>query len=432
MDTPFTRREFVRTGLGLIGMSATAPAFLTRTALALSGDEGRRRRSGAPDRVPVSSQDRVLVVLQLAGGNDGLNTVIPISDDRYYRARRRLAIPARKALRINDDFAFHPSATGLKALYDEGLLGVIHGVGYPNPNRSHFVSTDIWETGDPQQRTYTGWVGRYFDNCCSGGDCDPKLGIALTREAPLTMIGSRFSPVSFVTPDQLQWQPHHSNRGALDTFSRLNTPPETNGVAERNGPGGEGLTTLDYLRREAFDARMNMDEIREAAGRRSGGPRGSLTNHLLMVADMIAAGLPTRVYYVSLSGFDTHSGQDGRHDALMTQLSNGLTAFFKALKDSGHDQRVLLMTFSEFGRRVAENASGGTDHGTAAPMFLAGPIVRAGLHGRMPGLGDLDAGDLKHTTDFRAVYATILQKWMRADVSKLIPGTFPPLDILRL
>lgn len=431
MNAPFTRREFVRTGLGLVGMTVTAPAFLTRTAQALAGDQDRRSRragaTGGSDRVAVSGPDRVLVVLQLAGGNDGLNTVIPISDDRYYKARRKLSIPAKNTLKITNDFAFHPSAKGLRALYDDGLLGVIHGVGYPNPNRSHFVSTDIWESADPQQRTFTGWVGRYFDNCCSGADPDPKMGIALTREAPLAMIGSRFSPVSFMSPEQLQWQPHHSNKDARDTFAKLNTE------GEPAAPSDSGsLTTLDFLRREAFDAQMNVDEIREAAGRGSGGSRSSLTNHLLMVAHMIAASLPTRVYYVSLTGFDTHSAQDGRHESLMTQLSSALTTFFKALKETGHDQRVLLMTFSEFGRRVEENASGGTDHGTAAPIFLAGPAVKPGLHGKHPSLADLDAGDLKHTTDFRAVYSTVLQKWMQADVSKLIPGKFPALDVLRV
>ncbi|MCC7293516.1 MAG: DUF1501 domain-containing protein [Phycisphaerales bacterium] len=428
-------------------MIGTVPAFLSRTALALSPDgrqrdhershqENRKKKATPQAARPGefgSPDERILVVLQLAGGNDGLNTIVPIRDDLYYKARKRLAVPAKKALKLTDDFGLNPEAPGLKALYDDGLLGVIHGVGYPNPNRSHFVSTDIWETGDPQQHTFTGWAGRYFDNCCKGADpVDPKLGIALTREAPLTMVGSRFTPVTFVSPDQLQWQPHHSNKGAKDAFNTLNGEPPAPAMPSAHTSPSAPLTTLDFLRREAFDAQMNVDEIRQAAGKGAAGPRAGLQAHLTMVANMIAAGLPTRVYYVSLTGFDTHSGQEGRQPGLLRQVGEGLGAFFKALKATGQSDRVLVMSFSEFGRRVEENASGGTDHGTAAPMFLAGTAVKAGLHGRHPSLKDLDAGDLKYTTDFRAVYSTVLEKWMGADAKKLMPGSFPRLDVLRV
>ncbi|GMU36015.1 MAG: DUF1501 domain-containing protein [Phycisphaerae bacterium] len=427
MHGPFTRREFVR-GLGLVGLSSTVPGFLTRTARAMADDSGgRRRRADAQQdkALPGPVDARVLVVLQLAGGNDGLNTIIPVRNDVYYRMRRKLAVPARQALKLTDEFGLHPAAKGLKELYDDGLLGVIHGVGYPNPNRSHFVSTDIWETADPNQRTFTGWVGRYFDSCCAGADPpDPKLGIALTKEAPLTMTGAKFSPVSFVSPDQLQFQPHHTNKGAREVFSHLNDEPHAPAQ-------GKTLRTLDFLRREAFDARMNVDDIREAAGRGGVGPRASLSAHLTMVANMIAAGLPTRVYYVSLTGFDTHSGQEGRHQGLLAQLGDGLSAFYKALKSTGHQDRVLVMTFSEFGRRVEENASGGTDHGAAAPMLLVGPSIKPGLLGRHPSLSDLDAGDLKHTTDFRAVYATVLENWLGVDAGKLIPGASATLGLLK-
>lgn len=430
-----TRREFIRNGLTLVSTAATVPAFLDRTARAMGSEAaGPRRRTE-----PSEETDRILVVLQLAGGNDGLNTVIPYRDDAYYRARPQIAIARKDALPLTDELGLHPSATGLKQLYDAGLLAIVQGVGYPNPDRSHFKGTDIWETGDPMLRSSRGWIGKYFDCSCKGTDPpDPRKAIALTQEIPLALQGERFSPVAFSSPDQLDWRPGRTSPSTREAFEQLNQPDDDHTPDGRLKPDA----MLDYLTRTALDARMASHDIMEAAGgdsRRGAGPRaagspgrgGALTAQLQMVARMIAANLPTRVYYVSFGSFDTHAGQVGRHQQLLRELGEALEHFFNDLHGSRQVDRVLLMTFSEFGRRVEQNASQGTDHGAAAPLFLAGPAVRAGLFGPAPDLRRLDRGDVAWSVDFRSIYATVLSKWLRADAARILGGRFKPLDLLQ-
>lgn len=426
-----TRRSFLRHGLTLIGGAATVPTFLQRTATALAGERGTK----ATDK---SRDERVLVVIQLAGGNDGLNTIIPVRDDAYYRARRNLAIARGDALKLTDDLALHPQAVGLKSLFDAGLLSIVQGVGYPNPNRSHFTSTDIWMSADPTERTHTGWIGRYFDCSCRGDDPpEPKLGIALTGEAPLALSGRRYQPIAFGSPDQLSWRPGRGAAGAEKAFAKLNRPADDHSADGALKPAA----LLAYLQRTALDAQLSAEQIQRAAGTSPSSRRprdlellrpdrgGDIGPQLRSVARMIAAGLPTRVYYVSMRGFDTHANQQGAHARLMEQLGEGLSAFFGELKESGQDQRVLAMTFSEFGRRVAENGSGGTDHGAAAPLLLAGPSIKPGVHGKHPSLTDLDNGDLKWHTDFRRVYASVLSNWLKADARKILGGEFGGMNL---
>ncbi len=437
MDDLTTRRTFLHRGLTLVGAAATVPAFLETTALAVAPAEGARTKSrpGVPD-------ERVLVVVQLAGGNDGLNTVIPVRDDLYYKNRPRLGIERGKTLRLTDDLGLHPSLTGFKELHDAGLLAIVQGVGYPNPNRSHFKSTDIWSTASPDGRLHTGWLGRYFDAQCKGQDPpDPKRGIALTSEAPLTLLGSKFAPVAFQRPESLTWngaQPAPGRRrpnqrgmnAGPDTnvqqaaFDRLNAPTEK--------PAGP-ISELEYLQRTALDARLSAADIQKAAAGRPAAsyPVSPLANSLKTVARMITANMPTRIYYVSQGGYDTHTGQLNRHPQLLTQLGDALKAFVDDLKASGHLDRVVIMTFSEFGRRVEENASTGTDHGTAAPLFVLGSRVQPGLAGSHPSLERLDRGDLAFTTDFRSVYAAILKDWLAADAGKILGAPFPPLPIIQ-
>lgn len=438
----FTRRAFMGRGLALVSAGATVPAFLDRTAWAMSDPLDAKLLKSIPG-IP---DDRVLVVVQLAGGNDGLNTVIPYRNDRYYEARPRLAIKKDEGLKINDELALHPSADGLKHLYDDGLLGIVQGVGYPNPNRSHFVSTDIWSSGTPGESIRDGWIGRYFDCTCGGEDRpDPKLGIALTREAPLAMTGRRFSPVSFESPAELTWQSPRSEGLARQTFLALNTD-QSKLAAPSESPSDEG-SALSYLQRVAMDAMAGAREIQESAGtggdrrsRRRDGPRptrnrgrSQLAQQLDMVKRMIASGLDTRVYYVSQGGFDTHAGQIGRHANLMQQFSDGLAGFVNDLKRDGLLDKVVVMTFSEFGRRVTENASGGTDHGAAAPLIIAGSQIEPGIHSPHPSLepDKLDRGDLAWNTDFRSVYAGILSGWMKADAGKILGGDFGGLKLIR-
>jgi len=431
-----TRREFLSRGLTLASAGVTVPLFLDRTAWAIADPFDVKRVSSAPG-VP---DERVLVVLQLAGGNDGLNTVIPFRNDRYHAARPQLAVGKDDVLTLNDDVGLHPAAEGLKRLYDDGLLGIVQGVGYPNPNRSHFVSTDIWATADLNHRRHHGWIGRYFDCTCKGSDRpDPRGGIAITPETPLAMTGERFRPVSFSSPAELSWRSPGADGVVNETFDKLNVPAA--GVDDPPpGAPRNSAAALSYLQRVAMDAMADAEDIQRAAGitiarrrgrrgrRRVAADRGSspLARQLGMVRRMIAAGLDTRVYYVSQGGFDTHAGQAGRHRNLLRQLGDALASFVGGLKTDGLLDKVILLTFSEFGRRVAQNASGGTDHGTAAPMFLVGSRIRPGIHADHPSLepDHLDRGDLKWTTDFRSVYAAILTDWLAADAERILGGGF--------
>jgi uncharacterized protein (DUF1501 family) len=435
-DVPaaYTRRAFLGRGLVMASAAATVPAFLSRSAMGMTSPMGLSSVPGVPD-------ERVLVVIQLAGGNDGLNTVVPFGDPAYYRVRPAINVPAKSVLRLSKNAAgaevgFHPQLTGFKDLYDDGMLTVIQGVGYPNPNRSHFKSMDIWHTADTSG-TGTGWLGRFFDNeCCGTAGAgiaaasrtpDPMAGIAIGREAPLAMKGAKAQPIGFESAELFRWLGKGVDEDLANPYEAINRRGMTAGVDPNSSAG--------FLMRTALDAQVSSDQIRKAVSQKPmvAYPGNELARQLAMISSMIRAGLPTRVYYATLGGFDTHAGQggeNGRHAQLMQQLGSSLKAFYADLKAHGSDQRVLTMSFSEFGRRVAQNASGGTDHGTAAPMFLAGPMVRPGVIGEMPSLTDLDAGDLKHKIDFRCVYAGVLNQWLKADADKVLEGTFRAMPVL--
>lgn len=431
MNNPFTRREFLSNGIILASAAACIPSFIQSSAHAMAAAmNGLSSTPGVPDH-------HILVVIQLSGGNDGLNTVVPFGAAEYHRARQGIGVKENEALKLADGIGLHPQLAPLKALYDEGLVSIIQGVGYPNPNRSHFKSMDIWHTADTSA-TGDGWLGRYFDSeCCGfgkgeGGRIDAQAvagqpGIAIGRTAPLAMIGRGIKPVSFESAELFKWT-------GADIHPTLRHAYET---ASRREPAADAPDdNASFLLRTALDAQISSDQIRKAVALqpRAQYPGNELGRQLRMVASMIRAGLKTRVYYVSLGGFDTHAGQggaQGRHANLLNQYSLALRAFISDLKASEQHERVLTMTFSEFGRRVGQNASGGTDHGTAAPMILAGPMVKPGLCGSHPSLKDLDDGDLKYHTDFRAVYTAILERWMKADSRKILGGSFQPVDVIR-
>ncbi len=414
-----TRREFLHGTLGTLSLSATMPGFLVRTAEAALEDD--------------KPNDKILVMVQLAGGNDGLNTVVPYADDNYYRARPGLAVKPDDVLKIDNHVGLNPALGGMKELYDDGLLAIVQGVGYPNPNRSHFKSMDIWHTADPAGRKHTGWLGRYVDHCCKGSDPPkPNAAIALMPEAPLALLGRDFSPLAFQDEHSLRWRSRNSSEDARKLFAELNDGrPAT--------PAGKGKkkhknTALDFLRRATLEARLGAAEVHAAAKGRvrapKGGRKGNLQAQLSLVLQMIAADFPTSVYYVSIGGFDTHANQANRHRQLLTQLGTGLRSFMAELKKHKLADRVLLASFSEFGRRVRQNASGGTDHGTAAPMFLMGTRVKPGLHHKHPALDRLDGGDLVHSCDFRRVYAAILRDWLDTPPQRILHGQFAPLEII--
>ena len=412
-----TRREFLSGSLGLLSAAGTLPLFLGDTTRALALDDTPARKR---------DDHRILVVVQLAGGNDGLNTVIPYDLDGYYEARPNIAIAKDKVLKLANGVGLHPSATGLKSLFDAGMMAVVQGVGYPNPNRSHFTSMDIWHTADPNLKQHEGWLGRYFDSCCKGADPgpDPIEGVALMKEAPYAMQGDNFMPLSFENADALTWRPGRRDRAAEQVFRRLNN-------VDGDFPSSEG-ETAQYLQRAALKALVGADDIRAAIGGELRGARGGRLGQTLgLVAKLIAADMPTKVYYISLGGFDTHTGQIGRHQRLMEEFGDAMAGFVDKLKEHKLLDRVLVMSFSEFGRRVQENASGGTDHGEAAPMFLFGSKLRAGVHEKHPDIDKLHRGDLKFGCDFRRVYASVLRDWLKQKPQDVLGGAYNPLRLIK-
>jgi uncharacterized protein (DUF1501 family) len=432
MPSLHTRRSFLTRGLTLLSAATTMPLFLQRTVLALNNPHDLPLTQSA-----MGQGEQTLVVIQLSGGNDGLATVAPLHNDDYRRARPVIGLSSNLlSLGASADCALHPDLTSFKELFDDGQMAILQGVGYPNPNRSHFRSMEIWQTADPLHPPTNGWLGRYFDAQCNGSDpknpIDPKAAVNIGSTAPLALQGDKFAAVSFQNPQSYQW--FAGNRGVdkrmRDTFNQVNDLKQS-----KSDLATTGNPTLDFLERTALDAQLSSDEILAVTTKYKGGipyPATPLGQQLQMVAQMIAGGLKTRVYYVSLGGFDTHTNEKAQHDRLMQTLSAGVGAFMKDLKAQGNDKKTVVMTFSEFGRRVQENASHGTDHGTAAPMFVFGAPVKGGVYGAHPSLRaqDLDAGDLKFHTDFRSVYATLLTNWLKADSNKILGANFKTLPLL--
>ena len=425
----FSRRLFLQQGLTLISLASTAPLFIQRSAQGMMIPFGSLLSTfpGVPD-------DRVLVVVQLGGGNDGLNTVVPYGLNTYYKSRPGLAIPApgkgaqnQSALQLdkNTGLGLHPNLTGFKELMDDGVASIVQGVGYPNPNRSHFTSMDIWQTADTSANGH-GWIGRYFDCTCNGTPV-PEGAVSIGREAPLAMSGAVQKPVSFESAELFRWlgEDVTDNPPVGETYKQITR----SGTLEKVDPDSQ----LGFLMRTALDAQVSSDRIRAAVAKRPlvQYPGGQLSRQLQIVSAMIRDGMTTRVYYVSLGGFDTHAAQINTHANLMRQLGDSLNAFYKDLKAQGNSGRVLTMCFSEFGRRVAQNASGGTDHGTAAPMYFVGEMIKPGLLGEHPSLTDLDEGDLKYNVDFRSVYAAVLEDWMGAPSDRILGKGYRKAKIIK-
>ena len=434
-----SRRLFLQHGMALLAATPTIPMFLDSTAMAFAGPGASATQDSGKD-------GKILVVVQLSGGNDGLNTVIPHGDDAYHRARPVIGKAPNDVLKIDNYLGLHPNLSPLKNLFDNGQMSILQGVGYPNPNRSHFRSMDIWQTADPEsERATAGWLGRFFDSCCNGADpkaqLDASAGVCIGDIQPLAMKGERFSSLSFERPDSFRYKGK-----SVDDYIDLNKPTDSTkvstveGSARRASERGKLIANvtegdqLNFLSRTALDAQASSDRILRATGAHNPGvnyPRGEFGEGLKTIAAMIRAELPTRVYYVSLGGFDTHANQQGRHDQLMQQLAQGIGAFMEDLKAQKNDERVMVMTFSEFGRRVSQNASGGTDHGAAAPLFLFGSRLKQGVIGKHPSLTDLDSGDLKYSVDFRSIYASLLQNWLDTPSKPILGKQFQTFDLVR-
>ena len=439
-QTLHTRRDFLRTSVLGGALAYTVPLFLEKTFLCL--DTMAAATSG---QITTGKDGTILVVLQLAGGNDGINTLVPYGDDAYYKARPKIAIPKADILRISDYAGLHPKLTGIHDLYAQGCLGMVQGVGYPNPNRSHFRSTEIWQTASDADRNESqGWLGRYFDNCCQGSD-PSSVGVAIGGQTPQSFSSPTPKGVAFSNPEQFRYMSEAaSDPASADMFMRqMNQPSDAgHGSLSENSGGSIGMlagpadddgSTVEFLQRTALGAQMSSDKILAITRKTKSSvnyPQSQLGNSLNLVGRLIAGGLPTRVYYVSQGGFDTHANQLPSHERLMNDLSAATSSFVQDLKAQGNFSRVLMISFSEFGRRVSENASGGTDHGAAAPLFVMGGGVKPGLYGNYPSLTDLHDGDLKFGTDFRSVYATALEKWLGAPSEMVLGRKYPLLPFI--
>ncbi len=407
MSMHLSRRDFMKSA-ALFSMLGVAPQFLTRTV------------EGAAQTIEGFKDDRVLVVVQLGGGNDGLNTLVPYGDDVYYRSRPKLGLTKDQLVVIDDHVALNSRMTEFMRLYDSGNLAIVQGVGYPNPDRSHFRSMEIWHTAsDSEEFLGAGWIGRYFDHTCSGS-ARPQAGVAIGKERPQAFDGAKGFGVAFEDPNRYGWEPG-IGADTAENFARINQP------------SGNSESTLDFLRHVTSSAILSSEEVGHAADKAGiqVPQRGRQPLHELgVVAGLIRGGLQTRIYYVSMSGFDTHANQLDQHNRLLEGVAKSLSDFQATLRRDGTADRVVTMVFSEFGRRVRENGSGGTDHGTAAPMFLLGNGVKPGLHGELPSLSDLDDGDLKHTVDFRGVYAGVLERWLGVDSIPILGRSFAPVDVI--
>ena len=408
------RREFLQSA-AVVSAGLVVPAFLPRTIAAATP-------SGAVG--PAFKDDRILVVVQLGGGNDGLNTIIPCKNDAYHRARKTLRVTAKDAFALpGDDLWMHGGMTELKSLFDDGRVAIVNGAGYPNPNRSHFRSMEIWHTATDSDRVAsTGWIGRYFDNCCSGKPV-PLTGVNIGPEMPQAFSSRSGAGVSFQEPQAFRWL-NGGNDKAPGRFRTLNQ------VGEREPSGNDTLDFLRHVTANVVASSQTVQDASKSTRKTTDYPRGRAGRDLQTISQMIRGGLPTRIYYVSITGFDTHANQQGAHERLLREFSDATAAFYRDMKTSGLSDRVMLMCFSEFGRRVTENASRGTDHGTAGPMFLIGDHVRPGCHGTYPDLTDLEDGDMKFTVDFRTVYGSVMEQWLDVRAAKVLGREFPTLDVV--
>jgi len=439
-----TRRQFLRTTVLGSALSWTVPAFLANTFSALHSEA-----ADSATQITTGKDASILVVLQMAGGNDGINTVVPFASDFYHRARPKLGLTAEQVLKLNGEIGLHGAMTGFKDLFDSGNLAVVQGVGYPNPNRSHFRSTEIWQTGsDSDKIEKYGWLGRYFDNCCAGAD--PTVGVTIGSQLPEAFFAKTPTGICFSNPQNYRFMANGRRApGGEDlteqAYEKMNEA-DTSSTAPEDNSGGtigalaagmpmQGGKAVDFIERMALDAQVSSDEVRKIADRvqnQATYPASQLGNSLKLVAKLIGGGLPTRIYYVSQGGYDTHVNQIPTQQRLLKDLGDSTKAFVDDLKAQGNLPRVLVMTFSEFGRRVTENANGGTDHGAAAPMFIVGNKVKAGLLGTYPSLApqDLFEGDIKYNVDFRNVYAGILESWLKVKSAPILGRQFEAMQLV--
>lgn len=406
-----SRRNFLKTTVGALAAAPLFPNMLLSS---------RVLRNAAA----INTTDPILVVIQLAGGNDGLNSIVPFGSGLYYQDRPTIAVPAKSVLPIDNMVGFHPNLKGMKTLFDQGKVAVVQGAGYPNPNRSHFAGTQIWETADPGLTARTGWLGRFLDMELAGQD-NPLSAVALGAMTPLTLLSQRAPVTSIENVNSFKFIVDRSNSELiLQAYNRMFS----------DSTGSTAVPYLNLVRAAGRDAEQGVADIQQVNTKYKPAvkyPINPLANELQLVAQIISANLGTRIFHVTVGGFDDHVAEVFTHARLMQYLGDSLAAFYQDLVAMGKQDQVVAMTFSEFGRRVKENAGRGTDHGTAAPMFVVGGKVKGGLYGQDPILDKLDTnGDLVFGVDFRSVYGTILDGWLNVSSQQILGGSFERLPFL--
>ncbi len=398
-----TRRDVLRS-LPLISLAPSVPGFLARSA-----------RAAAPQK-----DGRVLVVIQLDGGNDGINTVVPFKDEGYARNRETLALPVKRLISVTEGIGLHPAMQRAGRMLEAGRLAIVPGVGYPNPDRSHFRSMAIWHTArfDPVDHSGPGWIGRGLDGRAGPGASGPASLYIGAGAVPSALRGTSAPAGSLEHIDDITLdQPSAAKPAAGDAMDNRESSDSVASFVQR----GRSTPTPRPIAWQPWAATTPTLVIL----------RSALAQRLGLIARLLKGGLGARVFYTLQTGYDTHRAQPGTHFQLLNELSGAIEAFHADLGASGLLDRVLVMAFSEFGRRVAENGSAGTDHGTSGPVFLAGTHIQSGLIGSYPSLTDLVDGDLKMTVDFRRVYATVLEDWLGLPSKNALNGSFERMPLFR-
>lgn len=411
-----TRRAMMRDGLLAVSAGMIMPSIFAR---AVRASANAAKEGSAWAQV---AQGRTLIVVQMAGGNDGLNTLVPYTDGAYYSARPSLAVAANTVLPLNDRLGMNPSLKALLPLWQQNKLAVVEGVGYPNPNLSHFASMDIWQTLDLNGQGAQGWLGKYVAGYVDkDGHPFDSLAVGTTLPLALKSISADVPVVS--DPKTYRVQPDLATAGQVSAAeARVQTLLKLYNTYPQSAPYA---ALLDATAQNAVQGAKTLDTAVSQYSAKATYPTTNFAKGLQVLAEVIVQGLGLRVGYVTLGGFDTHSAQDMDQPKLLQDLAEGLSAFYADLTAHNAADNVVVMTWSEFGRRVEENASAGTDHGTAAPLFVLGNAVQGGLYGEPPDLTNLDsAGNLKFTTDFRSVYATVLDRWLGAPAANVLGGSF--------
>jgi uncharacterized protein (DUF1501 family) len=410
-----SRRDFLKQA-SLVALAPVVPSFLAHTA-----------RAAMPDR-----DGRILVILELGGGNDGINTVVPFADEGYAKCRKELRLPKDRLVKVNDSIGLHPAMTEAGQLLESNRLAIVQAVGYPNPNRSHFSSLAIWSSArlDRDERNGLGWIGRGLDEGPKPHGGAPAAVFVGKGQMPPALRSRRSVASGLTRLEDFILAPEVKPGPLL-----LPSPPGEEG--NKRGLGAEPKDDLlAFVRRSTLDGYASagrMAEVIRMADRGGQYPQTKLGSQLGLIARLIKADVGTRVYYAIQASYDTHAGQAGTHFGLLRELSGALKAFLDDLATAKLAERVTVLVFSEFGRTVQENGAFGTDHGTAGPVFLAGPCIKAGIVGTMPRLLDPDPkhGDLRVGIDFRRVYATVLEKWLGLPSREALGGAFEPLPLFR-